>query len=336
MGIRWVVGATNDKRRNEERDEPQNNMDRRNGNREGGRSNYDRNGGGREQPMRSYYPPMPPMQQHVPVHAIPQDTGGGGATSVGLFGGPMYFGDPSQNEPQNRQMGYLATETFEPEDRRGRGGYTRSEEDREPMNRSGGRRRHERGEEEEEMNHGWAEERGGSHEGMQELKRKIKRLEEKLEDSDSGREVKKLKSRIEELEEKLDGMKREKRSGKSKSGKGEKEEDDDDDEDDEDGPARLLEKAISGKGVTGKEFLSELPTLFQEAIGVIKAPPSTWPPYLEKKDFAGIYTMESKELTQALEGFKAGQKKLKDVERELKHTTAALIQLYCHQLHENK
>ncbi len=88
--------------------------------------------------------------------------------------------------------------------------------------------------------------------------------------------------------------------------------------------------------MTGKEFLMELPRLFQESVEVIKSPPPTWPPYLEKRDYAGIYAMESKELAQALEGFKSGQKKLKDVAKELKHTCAALIQLDCHRLHEDK
>ena len=82
--------------------------------------------------------------------------------------------------------------------------------------------------------------------------------------------------------------------------------------------------------------MKELPRLFQESVGVIKNPPPTWPPYLEKRDYAGIYAMESKELAQALEGFKAGQKKLKDVAKELKHTCAALIQLDCYRLHEDK
>lgn len=323
MGIRWVVGATNDKKKDDKR-EPQDTADRR----EGVRSGHESDGG---QPMRAYFPPMPPMQQHVPVHAIPQNTGGGGAMSIGLYD-PGYYGDPMRGEPQNRQMGYLATEPFEhfePEDRhrsRRTGRFVRGEGDDEVMNRSG-RRHHD-----EEMDHGWAEERGGEDE-TRELKRKLRKLEEKLEDADSGREVKKLKERIEELEEKLDGMKREKRGGDKKKKSGG---DRDDDGDDEDDPARFLEKILGGKEVTGKEFLMELPRLFQESVEVIKNPPSTWPPYLEKRDYAGIYAMESKELAQALEGFKSGQKKLKDVAKELKHTCAALIQLDCHRLHEDK
>lgn len=183
----------------------------------------------------------------------------------------------------------------------------------------------------EDMEHGWAEERERGDDEVRELKKKIRKLEEKLEDADSSREVKRLKGRIEELEEKLEeGMKREKRGGEKKKKSG----GEDEEEDGEDDPARFLEKILGGKEVTGKEFLKELPRLFREAVEVIKNPPPTWPPYIQKSDYAGIVGMESKELMQALEGFKAGQKKLKDVGKELKHTCAALIQLECHRLHE--
>lgn len=371
MGIRWIVGATNGKKR----EEPQDNADYRGGNgarNEGGsgggggnggssggtqnnggsgsggnqnNGNYGGNGGmqnngnsggggggtqGAMYPPR-YYPALPPQQ--VQVHPAP-NMGGGGAMSVGYYANG-YAGDmPSMygNGPQNSQMGFITEEMFEePESRhrsRRTGRFVRGEGGDEMMNHSGRRHR----ERDEDMEHGWAEERGERGEDeVRELKKKIRKLEEKLEDADSSREVKRLKSRIEELEEKLEeGMKREKRGGEKKKKSG----GEDEEEDGEDDPAKLLEKLLGTKEVSGKEFLKELPRLFREAVEVIKNPPPTWPPYIQKGDYAGIVGMESKELMQALEGFKAGQKKLKDVGKELKHTCAALIQLECHRLHE--
>lgn len=50
-------------------------------------------------------------------------------------------------------------------------------------------------------------------------------------------------------------------------------------------------------------------------------PPETWDEYLQKKDFAGIVSMESKELLEELK-----QKKLpKEIKKELTHTLAALL-----------
>lgn len=327
MGIRWVVGATNKKDKEKSGHEAQDNA---NYQRHGGQSGGNDGGqGGNPGGVRNYYPPME-------TRPMPQYTGGGsggnGAMNVGYYAGgspgdPMSYGGAPM---ESRQMGFI-TDPYETESRhrsRRTGRFVRGEGDEEVMAHSG--RRHQR---DEGMESGWGEER--NEDGMRELKRKIRKLEEKLEDADSGREVKRLKDRIEELEEKLDGMKREKRGGEKKRKSGGDREDGDGD-DGEDDPARILEKILGGKEVTGKEFLMELPRLFQESVEVIKNPPSTWPPYLEKRDYAGIYAMESKELAQALEGFKSGQKKLKDVAKELKHTCAALIQLDCHRLHEDK
>lgn len=331
MAIRWVVGATNDKKK----EEPQNNADYRgNGgarNEGGGMQNNGNsggnggsgNGGGMQNTMYPprYYPPMP-MQQVV----RPMNNGGGGAMNIGYytsgFAGDMLGGNGGM---QNSQMGFITEDLIEePESRhrsRRTGRFVRGEGDDEVMNHSGRRRR------EEDMERGYADERGEDE--VRELKRKIRKLEEKLEDTDSGRDVKRLKERIEELEDKLESMKREKRGGEKKKKSGDRE-----DDDDEDDPARFLKKILGGKEVSGKEFLTDLPELFRQAVEVIKSPPPTWPPYIQKKDYAGIYAMEAKELAQALEQYKAGSKPLKDVEKELKHSTAALIQLSCHALHE--
>lgn len=278
----------------EKRDEPQNSADRYGQSGAGDHGRDMRSDPGR---MVNSYPPMPhPM--HMP--AEPMQYGGGGAMNIGMYGGGGGSYDPS-----GREMGYLADWPDEPESRhrsRRTGRFVRGADDGEVYNH-GGRRRHR-----EEEERGFGEEDDES----RELKRKIRKLEQKLE---------KALDKLEELQ-----PKKEKSGGRKKN--------EDEDEDEEDDPAGLLASILSGKELDGKEFLKELPALFRGALEVIKSPPETWPPYLEKKDYAGIYRMESKELEQALDGLKSGQKKLKDVDKELRHTSAALIQLACHALHE--
>lgn len=279
----------------EKRDEPQNNADRGGQSGSGDHGRDMRPEAGR---MVNSYPPMPnPM--HMPPE--PMQYGGGGAMNIGMYGGGGGSYDPS-----GREMGYLADWPNEPESRhrsRRTGRFVRGVGDGEIYNHSGGRRRY------EEEERGFGEEEDES----RELKRKIRKLEQKLE---------KALDKLEELQ-----PKKEKSGGRKKN--------EDEDEDEEDDPAGLLAKILSGKELDGKEFLKELPALFRGALAVIKSPPETWAPYLEKKDYVGIYRMESKELEQAMEGLKSGQKKLKDVSKELRHTSAALIQLSCRVLHDN-
>lgn len=294
--MRWKV-AIDGGGKKEKRDEAQNSAER------GGQP---ASGGTGMQPdygrdMRSDagrmagYPPMPhPM--HMPPE--PMQYGGGGAMNMGLYGG----GGRSL-APVGREMGYLADWPEEPESRhrsRRTGRFVRGADDGEIYNHGGRRRRYEQEE------RGFGEEEDES----RELKRKIRKLEQKIE---------KALDQLEELQ-----PKKEKSGGRRKN--------EDEDEDEEDDPAALLVKILSA--TDGGDFLKELPALFRGALSVIKSPPETWPPYLEKKDYAGIYRMESKELEQALDGLKSGQKKLKDVDKELRHTSAALIQLACHALHE--
>lgn len=69
------------------------------------------------------------------------------------------------------------------------------------------------------------------------------------------------------------------------------------------------------------ELIGKLEDLFNEAVEVASNPPETWDEYLQKKDFAGIVSMESKELLDELK-----QKKLpKEIKKELTHTIAALL-----------
>ena len=48
------------------------------------------------------------------------------------------------------------------------------------------------------------------------------------------------------------------------------------------------------------ELIEKLEKLFNEAVDVAANPPETWDEYLQKKDFAGIVSMESKELLEEL------------------------------------
>lgn len=69
------------------------------------------------------------------------------------------------------------------------------------------------------------------------------------------------------------------------------------------------------------ELVKKLEEVFTEAVDIASNPPGTWEEYLRKKDFAGIVSMESKELLEALK-----QKKLpKEVKKELTHTLAAIL-----------
>lgn len=69
------------------------------------------------------------------------------------------------------------------------------------------------------------------------------------------------------------------------------------------------------------ELIEKLEKLFNEAVEVASNPPETWDEYLQKKDFASIVSMESKELLDELK-----QKKLpKEIKKELTHTIAALL-----------
>lgn len=167
---------------------------------------------------------------------------------------------------------------------------------------------------------------------------KIKKLEKRLEEGEEAQEhLHHLKKEVKRLKEALEEMKEEKgkdgdedREKRDKKKKGRKS---DDDEDEDDDPVAGLKKLLE-EGVKGKDFLKHLPGIFQAAFAVIEDPPPTWPSYLEKGDYSGIYVMEAKELMKAIEQYKAGQKGMQDVLKEMKHTGAALIQMYANLLQQ--
>lgn len=262
---------------------------------------------------------------------------------------------------QNREMGFMAPiEDYESENRRR--GYTRSEEympdsgdveARRRRSKRSGRFIRGEGDGGAEMHYHshWDDddEDSGSKRGsysrndrndreggageLAALRKHIKKLEERLEEAEeAGEHVRSLKKEVKRLKEALEG----KDSGEGGEGRGKKEgkkhgkADEDDDEDD---PLVGLKKLMK-EGVNGKDFLKHLPDIFQAVSAVIADPPKTWASYLEKEEYSDIYVMEAKELMRAIEQYKSGQKGIGDVVREMKHTGAALIQMYANLLHK--
>lgn len=76
--------------------------------------------------------------------------------------------------------------------------------------------------------------------------------------------------------------------------------------------------------------------MMDAVLETVENPPSTWKPYLEKKDYKGIYEMESDELAKAFKASMSGEASMKDVAREIRHTFAAMLLWQSHNLHEEK
>lgn len=62
--------------------------------------------------------------------------------------------------------------------------------------------------------------------------------------------------------------------------------------------------------------------LGKPAVRVMMCPPETWKPYLEKRDYYGIYEMESHEFARAV---LAPPSEHRDVDKEMTHMVAALM-----------
>lgn len=323
----------------------------------GGNTNaYGGNGGGNAYGGNHMPVQLPPA---VSNYAQPQSNysqmnawRNGGSMAMGYYDNTgMAYDMGGGSSTRAAQMGYIWDE---PEDR-GRGRGPRSEE-YSPMDEPEARRRRSsrtgrfiRGEGdgyEARAHGGWDNEGGGEdrergsyssrrsgeeeHGGLEHLKKKIRMLEHRVEEGEEGREhIKHLKKKLHKLEEALEEI-REDGGRKGKEKKKDKEKDKDDDEGDDD-PAEGLKKLLGGE-VKGKEFLRYLPRIFLDAVKVIKHPPETWPPYLEKEEYAGIYDMESRELHKAIAQYRGGTGTLSDVMREVEHTVAAAVQLKAHLL----
>lgn len=79
---------------------------------------------------------------------------------------------------------------------------------------------------------------------------------------------------------------------------------------------------LAGSGYASvKKLAPNLEGVFEDATKIIQNPPSTWPMYLQRRDYKGIAKMEGKELMAALESGKGA----KDIRKELVHTVAALL-----------
>lgn len=131
--------------------------------------------------------------------------------------------------------------------------------------------------------------------------------------------LKKLERKLDEMLEKIEDESQSKHGSKRRH---KKQDDDGDDEDDEDDHGPLNLDAIMSKAPP-IDCLRNIPGIVSAAVEVIGNPPETWPPYLHKEDYIGIFRMEGNELIQAVEDGKS----LRDVDRELTHTTAAMLLL---------
>lgn len=318
----------------------------------------ERNGNNRQNGGHMNMPSMPyphmPQRSYMPHAFYPQPEVQPSAMDMGYYaqnmiGDMMPSGHRPSYAPQNRQMGFVLTDPMEEDGkedyteamrRRSRrtGRFIRGESDNEISAHYGRRRRSDDdGFEEDEESGGSYRRSGKESDGeMRRLTEKIKRMEKRLEEGEDAQEhIRHLKKEVKRLTEALDELKEEKgESGKDreKSEKKKKEHGKDDD-DEEDDPVAGLKKLLK-EGVEGKEFLKHLPAIFQAVFEVIATPPKTWPSYLEKGDYSGIYAMEAKELMKAIEQYKSGQVDVNAVVKEIKHTGAALIQLYAHLLHQ--
>lgn len=86
---------------------------------------------------------------------------------------------------------------------------------------------------------------------------------------------------------------------------------------------KMQEKLMEVGKASISKVSPKLGELIDEASMVIKNPPSTWPPYLQRGDFHGIVKMEGDELMEAIKD----KKPVKDIKKELTHTIAALMLL---------
>lgn len=130
--------------------------------------------------------------------------------------------------------------------------------------------------------------------------------------------LKKLERKLDEMLEKIEDESESRRGSKKRR----KKDEDGDDEDDEDDHGPLNLDTILSKA-PGIDCLRHIPDIVGAAVEVIGNPPDTWPSYLRGEDYIGIFRMEGNELIQAVEGGKP----LRAVDRELTHTTAAMLLL---------
>lgn len=327
-----------------------------------GPNNGPNNGGGMNNGMTQHMPYNQPMpgggaSPHAMPHHQPQQNGHPGMAMAAGNPGMMAGGYPSQgyanngpgmemgmasimpvpglaaphsqHAPQARQMGFAAPmedyggpDAYEAEARRRRsrrtGRFIRGAGDGYDMEMRGGSWGDDSEDDGEEMGHASSKPAPG----IKSLKKKIKALEKKLE-------------ALQEALEEEDGGKKGKKGKQSKP----EEAEDEDEEDESKGAGTGAGKdapdlsAILADAISSKEFLKRLPDILRDVLEVIKNPPPTWPPYLAKNDLSGIFVMEARELTKALDQYKAGQKQPADVLKEMKHAGAALVQMYASLLH---
>lgn len=79
-----------------------------------------------------------------------------------------------------------------------------------------------------------------------------------------------------------------------------------------------------------EKFKKNASIIIEEAINVLKDPPKTWLPYLEKQDYLGIAKMEVKEWSKAVELFEKGLEGKYGIKKESEHAIASILQAKAH------
>ena len=89
-------------------------------------------------------------------------------------------------------------------------------------------------------------------------------------------------------------------------------------------------------GYEGDVMSTSTGEMLEAVMETVENPPETWQPYLAKKDYRGIYEMESAELGRAFRASMEGDASMKDVAREMRHTFAAMLLWQAHKMHDEK
>ena len=84
-----------------------------------------------------------------------------------------------------------------------------------------------------------------------------------------------------------------------------------------------MEQARSMPMGFAKSLPGKAGEMMDEAQKVLESPPPTWSPYIQKKDFAGLVKMETREMIAAIENGKSPE----DIKTEVKHVLAALLKM---------
>lgn len=86
---------------------------------------------------------------------------------------------------------------------------------------------------------------------------------------------------------------------------------------------KAMDHAKEMEELHSQELEEKISAIFNDAVDIDADPPDTWKPYMEKGDIAGIISMESKELVDALKK----RRPSKDIHKEITHLLAAIMKI---------